>query len=51
MKRRQKREHKDSVHTEGSGKITFSRGKNSFGARVDGKKQVLKKKKKPYEMF
>jgi len=46
MRKRQKREHKDSVHVEGAGKVTFSRGKNEFGARIDGKKQVLKKKVK-----
>jgi hypothetical protein len=44
MRRRKPRIHKDSVHTEGAGKVTFSRGKNDWGARVDGKKQVLKKK-------
>lgn len=46
MRKRKPRKHKDSVHTEGAGKVAFSRGKNGFGARVDGKKQILKKKVK-----
>lgn len=48
MRKRKPRVHKDSVHVEGSGKVAFSRGKNSFGARKDGKKQVLKKKKREF---
>ena len=43
-----KRKHKDSVHTEGMRKVSFSRGKNEFGARIDGKKQILKKKKQEF---
>lgn len=46
MRKRKSRMHKDSVRVEGVGKVTFSRGKNAFGARIDGKKQVLKKKVK-----
>lgn len=47
MRKRNPRIHKDSIHTEGAGKVSFSRGKNAYGARKDGKKQILKKKPKP----
>ena len=41
---KKKKKHIDSVHIKNAGKITFSRGRNGFGARMDGKIQVLKKK-------
>lgn len=48
MTKRKPKIHKDSIHVEGVGKVTFSRGKNAYGARVDGKKQTLKKKKREW---
>ena len=52
MKRRIRRaktkEHKDSTYAEGRRKVTFSRGNNGYGARVNGKKQVLEKKKREW---
>ncbi len=47
--KRQKREHKDSIHIPGAKKVTFSRGKNGFGAMIDGKKQILKKKVREFK--
>lgn len=44
MRRTKTRVHKDSVYVEGARKVTFSRGQNGYGARVNGKKQILKKK-------
>lgn len=44
MRRTERRIHKDSVHVEGARKVTFSKGQNGLGARMDGKKQILKKK-------
>jgi len=43
--KRRRRTHKDSVHIAGRRKVTFSRGRNGHGARIDGRKQILKKKK------
>lgn len=45
MRRRAKtKKHNDSVYVEGKRKVTFSKGRNSSGARVNGEKQVLIKK-------
>lgn len=48
MPKRKPKIHKDFVHVEGAGKVTFSRRKNAYGARKDGKKQILKKKIREY---
>lgn len=48
MTKRTPKIHKDSIHVEGAGKVTFSRGKNAYGARKDGKTQILKKKIREY---
>ena len=50
MRKRKPQVHKSSVHVEGRRKVTFSKGRNGMGARIDGEKQELKKKVKvkPY---
>lgn len=39
-----KQVHKDSVRIKGAGVISFSKGRNSYGAKKDGKRIDLKRK-------
>jgi hypothetical protein len=48
-RRNKTKEHKDSTYPEERRKVTFSKGRNASGARVNGKKQILKKKVKIWE--